>query len=110
MNDGGVASVKPPIAHATFGGFRIVVVTRHDDVAAGDDLARRLAVGGNIAALVVDDTQLAGGNQLHALPRLDLCAGIPVALRVLRARLVDADRPRRLTETVTLDHALLQLV
>ena len=53
------------------GRLGIVVVALHDDVAADDDLAERLAVARHLVALVVHHAQLAGGDQFDALPRLD---------------------------------------
>ena len=53
------------------GRLGIVVVALHHDVAAHDDLADRLAVARHVASVLVDHPQLARGDQLDALARLD---------------------------------------
>ena len=71
MDDGGVAGVEPAVANGARRGLGIVVVALHHDVAAHDDLAERLAIVRDLVAVVVYDLQLAGGDQLDALARLD---------------------------------------
>ena len=56
----------------------------------------------HLAALVVDDPQLARRDQLDALPRLDRGDRRPAERGVLRARLADGDERRRLGEAVDL--------
>src|SRR5688500_18453235 len=103
MDHRGIPGVKPAVAHAAVGRVGIVVIAGHHDVAARDDLSGRLAVGRNIAALVVDDAQLTGGDQLDALTGLDLRARVAVAGGMLRARLANADRGSGFGEAVNLD-------
>ena len=74
MNDRSVASVKPTATHYLLSRFRVVVVAGHDHVAARNNFALRGAVARHFASLLINDAQLAGSHQLHALPRFDLCS------------------------------------
>src|SRR2546425_240495 len=72
LNHCGIAGVDPAVADRLGGGFRIPVVPLEHDVAADDDLADRASVVGHLfSGFGVDDAQVAGRDQLHALPRLD---------------------------------------
>ena len=102
MDDRGVAGVEPAAAHRHRGRLGIVVVALHHDVAAHDDLADRRAVVRHLAPLVVDHAQLAGRDQLDALPRLDHGALGRRQRVVLGPRLADRDERRRLGQAVDL--------
>ena len=52
--------MEPAAAERLGGGLRILVVAGHDGVAAHDDLAHGLAVGGNVCHLVVHDADALG--------------------------------------------------
>ena len=64
----------------------------------------RLAVVRHLDALVVDDAQLARGDQFDPLPCLDDRALLRRELFVLRPRLADGDEGRGLGQPVDLGH------
>src|SRR5687767_5927527 len=70
MDHRGVTAVEPAVADRVRGCLGVVVVTLHDDVAANHDFAQRLSVARYFAAVIVDDAQLARGDELDALARL----------------------------------------
>src|SRR2546429_2808766 len=90
MNYGRVAGVKLAIAHRLRGGFRIVVIAFHHDVATHHDLAHRGAVSRDFRAGFVDDDGLARSNQLDSLPGFDDSALGNGKLLVLGSRLADS--------------------
>ena len=100
MHDRRVAREKPAVPDGRGCRFGIVVITLHDDVAAGDDLAQRLAVSRYIVAVLVHDPYDSGPEHVHALPRLDAGALARGQLLVDRARFADGDQRRRLGEPV----------
>ena len=74
MHYRGIAGMKPAAAHGLFSRRRVVVITSHHDVAANDNLTRRLAIVWDLHAVFIDDFGFARGNQLDALSGLDGCA------------------------------------
>ena len=62
----------------------------------------RLAVARHLVAVVVHDAQLARGDQLDALPRLDRARSRGDERRVLGPRLADGDERRGLGQAVDL--------
>src|SRR5258705_4075946 len=59
MHDRGVAGMKPSAAQSPLRRFRVVVVARHDHVAAGDDLTLTNAIVRHVVALRVTYAPLA---------------------------------------------------
>src|SRR5207244_12308285 len=98
VHDRGVTGVEPTVAHHLLGCLGIVVVTLHDHVAAGHDLAQRLAVGRDVLAVAVDAAQLAGADHLPAGQRLDHRAVGRRHRTVLWAALAHGGSSRRLRE------------
>ena len=94
MHHRAVARIKPAVAN----GFRrpggIAIIAGHDGVAAHDDLAERFAVPWHFAPLRVENSQVAGGEQLDALPSLDGGARAGAQSSVFRPRLADGDKGR----------------
>ena len=74
MNHGRVAGVKPTVAHCLGSCVHVVVITTHHYVATHHDLAGRFAIMGDLSALIVDHSCLAGSDQLNSLAGLDDCA------------------------------------
>src|ERR1043166_7632882 len=109
MNDRGVAAMEVAAAQRLRGRLGIVVVTLHHDVAADDDLADRDAVARDIVALLVDDAQVARGDQLHALTRLDDGSFRRAQRIVLGPRLAHSDEWRGLRQTVYMRDASSEL-
>jgi len=58
-DDRGIAAVEVAAAKRRRGGVGIVVIAFHHCVAADHDLADRRAVAGHVAAVFVDDAELA---------------------------------------------------
>ena len=71
VHDGQVAGVEPAAGEGARGRLRVAVVALHGVVAAHDHLAQGLAVGGDVAHLVVDDADVVGDEVADALPGLD---------------------------------------
>jgi hypothetical protein len=109
MDDGGVAGVEPSAAQGLGGGFGIVEVALHHDVPAHHDLAQGLPVGRHLDPVVVVDGQLAGGDELDALARLDRRAVREGQARVFGPRLADRDEGRGLGQAVHLGDRPAQL-
>ena len=102
MHDGGVAAVEPAVANGLGGVLRIAVVARHHDVAANDDFAEGLAVAGDVASEVIDDPEVAGGDEFDALAGFDGGTGGGVEVCVFGARFADGDERRDFGEPVNL--------
>ena len=56
--------MEPPALHRGQAVIRPLPVAVHDDVAAGHDLANRLAVAGHVPAVGIDDADLDAGNRV----------------------------------------------
>src|SRR5438105_15367147 len=106
---GRVAGVEPSVAHHLFGRFGVVVVPLHDHVAPGHDLAERLSVGRYVLPGVVDNTQLARGDQLDPGAGLDDPELSGVEILVLRPRFADRDERGGFGEAVDLRHLPSQI-
>src|SRR5206468_4808753 len=65
MHHGAIAGMKPSVADDLRGGFGILIVTFHDNIAANNDLAYRFTIVRNFDTFRVHDLQLAGCNQFH---------------------------------------------
>ena len=102
MDDGGVAGVEPAAEQCPLRGLRVAIVTLHDDVATHDDLSGGGGIARDVDAVLIDDAQLARGDQLDTLPGLDLGACRRGEGGVLGARLANADKRGRLGEAVDL--------
>ena len=100
VDDGGVAAVEEAAGEGGGGGVGIGEVAGHDDVAAHDDLAEGGAVARDGAHVLVDDAELAGGDELDALAGLDPRALGEGQGGVLLARLADGDEGGGLGEAV----------
>ena len=104
-----VARVEPAALEGLGGGFRIVVVAQHDDIAAHDHFAHGGAICGDIPHLVIHDPNLAGTDVSHAL------AGAEIRLirgghgRQTRRRHVDGEGSVDLGQTVDMLQLEVQL-
>src|ERR1019366_4615165 len=75
VDDGEVAGVEPAALKGVRSGFGIVVIAEHDVVAAHEDFAHALAIGGDIVHVVVGDPEVHAGDQVgHALAGFELGA------------------------------------
>ena len=100
VNDGRVAGMKPAAANGLGRRLGVVEIALHHDVAARDDLADRLAVGRNLAAVVADHAHFARGDELDALSSLDRRPLVGRQRGVCRQRLTDRDQGGRLGQPV----------
>ena len=57
MNNGGVAAMKPAVAHGLSGGRGIFVITLHDDIPAHHNFTNRRTVVRHLAPFFIDDPQ-----------------------------------------------------
>ena len=79
---------------------RASIVARHHVVAAHDDLAHRLAVGGHVLHLLIHDARLLGDRVADALPGLQPRLLLGRQLVPLRLPLTDGVRAVRLGEAI----------
>ena len=100
VHHGGIAAVKVSTAKRLRRRFRIVVIPLHHRVAAHDDLADGFAVVRHLAIVFIHHSELARGNQLHALPGFDDCAFRRRDRIVFGPRLAHRDKRRRFGEPV----------
>ena len=110
MNDGAIARVKPAALERFGRGLGIVVVALHHHVAANHDLAHGLTIPRHLAAAVVDDRELARGDQLHALTRLQDCAFLWRQARMFGPRLTDGDEGCGLGQSVDVNDLPAEVV
>ena len=105
MHDAEVARVEPAARERLRGRLGIAEVALHHVVAAHHDLADRRAVGGHVAQLVVDDAQVHGVVERHALPRHHPRAALDVERLPLALHLAVDVGPVGLGEAVEVGHA-----
>src|SRR5213594_4384685 len=71
MHHGRIAGMKPAVADNPACGIRIKVIPFHDGVSADHDFPERISVVRDLVSVQVDDAEIAGSRELHALSGLD---------------------------------------